>query len=255
MNWSLAWSKLPLGIVYFVAASLALSLTRYEGGVAFIWVACALLIADLLRTPRSRWLYSVVPCVIASGAATSLFGLGWQVAPLFMLLNAAEAVIAAWLIRRNGRTDRMLDSLASLWQFVLAAAIIAPLVAATLAGMILWWMGRPVIDGIIDVATGHALGNITFTPLAMLIARPRVAQAGRRRAAQDRRDGGAAAADGRGVDLCLHPAGSALAVPPDPADYDHRLSRRGGAHGHCGRAAGADRWHGDGIRDGTGKPV
>ena len=174
MNWSLAWSKLPLGIVYFVAASLALSLTRYEGGVAFIWVACALLIADLLRTPRSRWLYSVVPCVIASGAATSLFGLGWQVAPLFMLLNAAEAVIAAWLIRRNGRTDRMLDSLASLWQFVLAAAIIAPLVAATLAGMILWWMGRPVIDGIIDVATGHALGNITFTPLAMLIARGHV---------------------------------------------------------------------------------
>ncbi|MCY7398234.1 MAG: sensor domain-containing diguanylate cyclase, partial [Sphingomonas bacterium] len=81
MNWSLAWSKVPLGIVYFVAASLALTLTRHEGGVAFLWAAGGLLIADLLRTPRSRWLYSVVPCVIASGAATSLFGLGWQVAP------------------------------------------------------------------------------------------------------------------------------------------------------------------------------
>ncbi|MCY7398871.1 MAG: diguanylate cyclase, partial [Sphingomonas bacterium] len=140
----------------------------------FLWAAGGLLIADLLRTPRSRWLYSVVPCVIASGAATSLFGLGWQVAPLFMLLNAAEAVIAAWLIRRNGRPNRMLGSLASLWQFVLAAGIVAPLVAATMAGMILWWMDRPVIDGIIDVATGHALGNITFTPLAMLIARGHV---------------------------------------------------------------------------------
>jgi len=174
MNTSLAMSKVPLGIAYFVAASLALTLARYEGGVAFLWVACALLIADLLRTPRSRWVYSVVPCMIASGAATSMFGLGWQVAPLFMLLNAAEAVTAAWLLRRSGRRDRMLGSLTALAQFVLAAGVIAPLVAATLAGMILWWMGRPVIDGFVDVATGHALGNITFTPLAIMFARGQV---------------------------------------------------------------------------------
>ena len=171
MNWSLARSKIPLGVAYFVAASLALTLTRYEGGVAFLWLACAVLIADLLRSQRARWLYSIAPCMIASGAATSLFGLGWQVAPLFMLLNAAEAVTAAWLLRRNGRRDRMLGSLASLGQFVLVAGIIAPLVAATMAGAILWWMGRPVIDGVVDVATGHALGNITFTPLAMLFLR------------------------------------------------------------------------------------
>lgn len=171
MNISLAVSKLPLGMAYFVAASLALTLTRYDGGVAFLWVACALLVADLLRTPRSRWMYSVLPCVMASGMATGLFGLGWQVAPLFCVLNTAEAVIAAWLIRRSGRRDRMLGSLASLCQFVLAAGIIAPLVAAAMAGMILWGMGRPVLDGVIDVATGHALGNITFTPLAMIVMR------------------------------------------------------------------------------------
>lgn len=117
MNISLAVSKLPLGIAYFLAASAALTLTRYDGGVAFLWVACALLIADLLRTRRSRWLYSIVPCVLASGLATGLFGLGWNVAPLFCLLNAAEAVIAAWLIRRSGRSYNMLGSLASLRRF------------------------------------------------------------------------------------------------------------------------------------------
>ena len=76
MNTSFVLSKLPLGIAYFIAASAALSLTRYDGGVAFLWVASALLIADLLRTRRSRWLYSIVPCVVASGLATGLFGLG-----------------------------------------------------------------------------------------------------------------------------------------------------------------------------------
>ena len=173
MNISLALSKVPLGIAYFAAASLAMTLTRYEGGVAFLWLACAILIADLLRAPRSRWLYSVVPCMIASGAATSLFGLGWQVAPWFVLLNMAEALTAAWLIRRNGRRGRMLGSLASLGHFVLAAGIIAPLVAAAMGGLALWWMGRPVVDGMIDLATGHALGNITFTPLAMMVANRR----------------------------------------------------------------------------------
>lgn len=170
MNISLALSKLPLGLAYFMAASAALTLTRYDGGVAFLWAACSLLIADLVRTRRSRWLYSVVPCVIASGLATGLFGLGWQVAPLFCLLNGAEAVTAAWLIRRTGRRRKLLGSLSSLGQFTLAAGIAAPLVAAGMAGLILSWMGRPVIDGMVDVATGHALGNITFTPLALLFA-------------------------------------------------------------------------------------
>ena len=175
MNTRLALSKVPLGVAYFVAASVALVLTRYGGGgVAFLWIACALLIADLLRTPRARWAYSVVPCMIASAAATSLFGLGWQVAPLFVLLNAVEALTAAWLLRNNRRRDRTLGSFASLGQFILAAGIVAPLAAATMAGMILWWMGRPVLDGFIDVVTGHALGNITFTPLAMMIARGQV---------------------------------------------------------------------------------
>ena len=188
MNWSLAWSKVPLGIAYFAAASLAVALTRYEGGVAFIWVAGALLIADLLRAPRSRWLYSTVPCMIASGAATSLFGLGWEVAPLFILLNMAEAVTAAWLFRRHGRRDRMLGSLPSLWRFVLAAGIVAPLLAAAMAGLIFWGMGRPMIAPMIDVATGHALGNLTVTPLALMFVRGqmwrRLAAAGSRKIAE-----------------------------------------------------------------------
>ena len=183
MNWSLAWSKLPLGVAYFVAASLAVSLTRYEGGVAFLWVACALLIADLIRAPRSRWLYSIVPCMIGSFMATSLFGLGWKIAPWFVVLNAIEAAMAAWLFRRQGRRDRMLASVSSLGHFILAAGIVAPLFAAAMAGMIFWSLGRPVVDAMIDVATGHALGNVTVTPLALMFVRgqiwQRLAAAGR----------------------------------------------------------------------------
>jgi hypothetical protein len=254
MNISLAMLKLPLGIAYFVAASAALTLTSFHGGgVAFLWVACALLIADLVRTRRSRWLYSIVPCVIASGLATGLFGLGWQVAPLFCLLNAAEAVIAAWLIRRTGQGHKLLGSLTSLWQFVLAAGIVAPLMAAAMAGIILSWMGRPAIDGMVDVATGHALGNITFTPLALLFTRRSgVAQTRRGGPDPDRRNGRAAAADGGRVGVGVHATGPTPVVPADPARNHHCLSPWCRAHGHCRRPAGADRERCDLVRHGTG---
>lgn len=174
MNWSLARSKISLGIAYFVVASLALTLTRYEGSVAFLWGATALLIADLLRQPRSRWLYSIVPCSIASGVATGLFGLGWTFAPAFIAINIAEALIAVWLFRRNSQQAGMLGSLGSLAHFAIAAGVVAPLAAATMAGTVLWSADRSFAAAFIDVATGHALGNITFTPLAMLFARGQV---------------------------------------------------------------------------------
>ena len=152
-------------------ASLALTLTRFDGGVAFLWGASAVLLADLLREPRVRWIYSVVPCMIGSAVATSLFGLGWQVAPHFVLVNGAEALVAAWLLRRSGPTAGILGSLSSLARFAIAAGVVAPLVAATLAGVTLWGMDRSFGAAFVDVATGHALGNITFTPLAILVAR------------------------------------------------------------------------------------
>ena len=171
MNWTLARSKIPLVMAYFVAASLALTLTRYEGGVAFLWAACGLLIADLMRSPRARWIYSIVPCMAASFIATGLFGMGLKIAPFFSVVNAAEAIAAAWMFRRYAKRHRMLGSVSSLWQFVLAAGIVAPLVAAALAGCIFWALGRPPARPMFDVFTGHALGNLTVTPLAIIFVR------------------------------------------------------------------------------------
>ena len=40
-----------LGFCYFAAAAFAVALTRYEGGVAFVWLATAILAAES-GTPR-----------------------------------------------------------------------------------------------------------------------------------------------------------------------------------------------------------
>ncbi|MEO5973313.1 MAG: MASE1 domain-containing protein, partial [Sphingomicrobium sp.] len=166
----IALNRLPLAIVYFAAASLAVGLTRNDGGVAFLWIAGSLLIADLLTRPRRQWRASIVPCAVASALATGLFGMGWAAALPMAAINMLEAWLAAWVFRRYGHPLRPLGSLSWMLYFVLAVGFVAPLVAATCAAGLFSSLGKPGLDAFINFFAGHALGNITLTPLAILMA-------------------------------------------------------------------------------------
>jgi diguanylate cyclase (GGDEF)-like protein/PAS domain S-box-containing protein len=166
-------SRMPLAFGYFLTAALAASLTAFGGGVAFMWFATALLIADLLSRPRHEWLRSIVACSMASFAATGLFGLGWGQALQFMAINMCEAVIAVWLFRRQGFSGQPLGSLEWLIYFILCGGVVAPLVAAALAAASLATVGRPAVDTLVQFYSGHALGTLMVTPLALLISRGR----------------------------------------------------------------------------------
>src|SRR5688500_6454641 len=102
---------LPLGLAYFVTAALAAALTRFNGGVAFLWVPNALLMAALMMQPRRQWRYPLVICGVASMLATGLFGFGWPLSLPFAAINMVEAVIAAWIFRRLGNPLQPLGSL------------------------------------------------------------------------------------------------------------------------------------------------
>ncbi len=157
-----------LGLGYFAAAGVAVSLTRYEGGVAFLWIATALLIAELAARPRPQWVASIIPCAIGSTLATGMFGLGWAAALPFMAINMTEAMLAAWLFRAHHHPLRPLGSLSWMMHFIVAIGLVAPLVCAVLAAILLWTLGQPPGLAFVTYFTGHALGNVTFTPLAML---------------------------------------------------------------------------------------
>lgn len=168
--------SIVLGLAYFVAASLTISLTRFDGGVAFLWIASSLLIAEMMVRRRRIWRWTLVPCAAGSVAATGLFGFGWALALPFMAINLVEAWLAVWILRRHRRAHRPLGSLAWLMQFGIAVGVIAPLVASALAAATLWTVGRPPGASFVNFFTGHALGGITFTPLALLIARGNLRQ-------------------------------------------------------------------------------
>lgn len=158
------------GLVYFAAASLAVGLTRYDGGIAFLWIASSVLIAELMVTRRRRWASVLATCALASAAATIQFGMGSTLAPSFAAINVIEGCVAVWILRSSRIRWHPLGSLSWLLRFVLAVGLAAPLVAAVFAAATLWFVGRPPDATLFRYFAGHALGNLTFTPLALLVA-------------------------------------------------------------------------------------
>lgn len=158
-----------LGLAYFVTASTALDLTRYDGGVAFLWVATAMLISVLLMRPRREWGGALSCCAVASTLATGLFGLGWPLALPFAVVNMVEAVAAAWLFRRYQNSRTPFGSVPWITQFVLCVGVVGPLASALLAAGAVSFTGRDFLVTFEAFFAGHALGNITFVPLLTLV--------------------------------------------------------------------------------------
>jgi diguanylate cyclase (GGDEF)-like protein/PAS domain S-box-containing protein len=165
----------PLAVTYWAAGATALGFTRYEGGVAFLWGATAILIAALLRTSRKRWLAPLAICGAISTINTGLLGAGWAGALPFTVVNLSEAVVGALLLRRMLDPAEVMRSLGWFVRYVGVVGLAAPLVSSAMAAVALVVAGHYSASGVMHFFTGHSLGNLTFTPLALLLTgqRPR----------------------------------------------------------------------------------
>lgn len=165
-------SLLLLGVAYFLLCAGTLRLTRFDGGVAFIWVAAALLTARLTTLPRERWGAPLVICGLASFTATCLWGFGPELALPLALINVLESVIGAMLLRRLAPRRSVLESQRWLLVFVLATGVVAPAVSAILATVTLTIATDQLpLKSLVNWYSGHALGTLTFMPIFMLVLR------------------------------------------------------------------------------------
>jgi diguanylate cyclase (GGDEF)-like protein/PAS domain S-box-containing protein len=163
-------SALALGLCYFVAASAATGLTRFGGGVAFIWVASAFLVADLRHRAPSTWSLRVLACLMASLVATGTFGLGARPALPLAIVNMAEALSSALLLRRYLPERGSFTSLPEIGVLLIVSGLLVPALSATAgAGIVHLLVGVPFQANWLGWFTGHSLGAIVVTPLAMLV--------------------------------------------------------------------------------------
>lgn len=160
-----------LALGYFIAAGLTIAFTRFGDGFATLWLATPYLTAVLAVRRRQQWLPICISCGVASVFATGLLGMGWAAAMPLAVVNILEASLAAHLIRRRVASST-LDSLSWFGSFVLRVGFLAPAGGATLGSL------AAVITNDVNYASawftwyvGHALGALTFTPIALLVAR------------------------------------------------------------------------------------
>ena len=145
---------LVVAVVYFIGAELGLSLASLHENVTAVWPPTGIAIASLLILGRRVWpgvflgalaanLLTHLPIGSAIGIATG---------------NTLEAIVAYSLLRRSKQWRNSLDSVRSVLTFIVYAAVLAPLVSATIGSLTIcfgdpgrwpdfwylwltWWMG------------------------------------------------------------------------------------------------------------------
>src|SRR6185369_9953548 len=129
--------NLFLSIVYFSAAELGLSLASLHSNVTPVWPPAGIAIASLLIFGPRLW-----PGIFLGALAANL-PTDIPVASAFGIAigNTAQALIAYWLLLRVVRWRGTLDSVQEVLSFVVCAAVLAPLVAATVGSLSLWLGG------------------------------------------------------------------------------------------------------------------
>ncbi len=165
-------SILLLGAIYLALAAAAIKLTRFEGGVAFISVANAALLARLLTLRPRHWVPYLAVCAAAGMVATAWVGLGPMAAVPMVPMNLGEALAAALILRRASSRPGKMGSRARLPWFLFAAGVAAPALSAfggaavaTVFGSGSYWSNWG------HWYAGHALGALTFTPIAVYFLR------------------------------------------------------------------------------------
>ncbi|HJU94110.1 MAG TPA: MASE1 domain-containing protein [Pyrinomonadaceae bacterium] len=165
--------SLIVAIIYFAGAELGLSLASLHSNVTPVWPPTGIAIASLLVLGRQVWpgifigaltanLLTDIPVLSSIGIAIG---------------NTLEALVAYWLLQRSRRWKGSFETVSSVMMFVVYAAVLAPLVSATIGSLSLclgepsqwdrftslwltWWMG----DG---------FGALIVSPLFLAWSSPR----------------------------------------------------------------------------------
>lgn len=145
---------LLLALVYFAAAKLGLSLAALHSNVTPVWPPTGIAIAALLMFGRRVW-----PGVFLGALAVNMLtDIPAGSAVVIAVGNTLEAVVAVWLLQSVARWRNSFDSVADVMLFVGCAAILAPMVSATIGNLSLrlggaaqwadfwsywltWWIG------------------------------------------------------------------------------------------------------------------
>lgn len=162
---------LVAGLGYCVLATVTIEMTSRGHEHATVWPADALILALLLKSPKSMW-PTIVLCGWLGNLLANMIGRGASIGILFYgAINMAQALLAALLIVRglSSRRDFLSDTKAS-GQFLLFAGLLAPALGATTGSLVsLIAYGQPFIESFLRWFASNALGLLIGTPVLLAL--------------------------------------------------------------------------------------
>lgn len=166
--------SLVLCLLYFASALIALQLTRFNGGVAVVWPASAVLFSAMATMPRWRWASALLLCLPAGALAIALRGFGGLYTVPLALAGLLEAWIAASLLRRLAPRFTRFEAIRDVGCFLIVAGMVAPALSAFPGA----WVAHHATGVAYARAWGdwygaHALSLVTFAPPIFLVLRRR----------------------------------------------------------------------------------
>lgn len=158
-----------VGLAYFLLALTSISFTRLSDNVALLWLANAPLLAALCTLPRREHGLLLLVAALGSCLATAVISPFSPLAPIFVLANIGEALLAWHLLRYFRQARGVFLRLRSIPAFVLAAGFIAPAASGVIASVTLW-LARDTAPAFTwtNWMIGHGLGILIGTPVALL---------------------------------------------------------------------------------------
>jgi PAS domain S-box-containing protein len=153
----------------YVAGTQAVHLAPYEGAVASWWPSAGIAVSLFALAPRAWWPALIAGVLIASGGANLTGGRTFEVSLVFGLANTAEAVVAAYILRRTTAGVPRFESLDDFLRLV-RAAVAGAVVAATVGALNIAVLG----DGTFFETwrylwPSHAASTLIIVPVALTL--------------------------------------------------------------------------------------
>jgi len=165
------WLAVVLGIIYFLAAKLSLSLLTPDG-VAVFWPAAGVAAGALIALgPRGRWAV-VAGTMVATLVANLLGDRNLSSTIVFALCNAGEALLAAGLVEHYLGSDFSLNRLRHVLGLVGAAVVATAIsgIGGTLGFALFHGATTSIFVTWQNWFSSDALGIVTTAPLAIGLA-------------------------------------------------------------------------------------
>ena len=156
-----------LSAIMFVLAWAAILLTRQTDHVAAVWLANAVVVAVMLRSPDRRWPELLAAAAIGNLGANLESGGGLATAVILTVANLVECMIVALAMRPVLPPHGQFDRSPVIVRF-LGAALAGPLVAALPVGLALSLKGPASFNTVLlHWFAADALGMLALAPLLL----------------------------------------------------------------------------------------